>query len=402
MRASSLSAFVPQSMPFNSFSYPAFLAATVALFWILPVKLRTYFLIAVGVLFYVSHTPSSFVVIALLSLFTFVIGQTLLRTPDRRVMRTVLAIAFIVLVFALFKYEAMIAHSVNAVFGTTYSPLKIAMPLGISFFVFEFIHYVIEIHRGHITRHSMKDFAAFALFFPTMVSGPIKRFEQFRESLSTLGWKPEYAYRGVQLIVLGYAQKYVFADPLIPFTQHLAHPEVLDSMTSALGGLFFYAFRIYFDFAGLSNIAIGSALLFGILVPKNFNNPYARPNIQLFWNNWHMSLSSWVRDYVYITLGGNRRGEVFTLLNLTISMMIVGLWHGASWNFVVWGLYHGVGLSVHRLWKKAGLSLGSSFIGRIIGVVLTFLFVMVGWAFFVTDSLSDSILLLQKAFPFLL
>jgi alginate O-acetyltransferase complex protein AlgI len=272
------------------------------------------------------------------------------------------------------------------------------LPLGISFFTFEFVHYLIDAYRGKIPDHSPLTFFGFTFFFPTLVSGPIKRFQPYAASIHENVFKAQEFWAGILLIFLGYSQKYMFADPLIPFTSILEHPEALPSTFSAASGLFLYSLRIYFDFAGLSNIAIGSALLFGILVPRNFNNPYFSPDIQQFWRRWHMSLGSWVLDYIYIPLGGNRGGKIRTTVNLVAAMVIIGIWHGAGWNFAVWGLYHGLGLAAHRVWRSF-VPASDLLIARILGTIGTFVFVTIGWAFFVTSSLTDSFLLLSKAFP---
>ncbi len=385
-------------MLFNSYSYPVFLILSVLLFWSVPSRWRLAVLFVAGVIFYASHSVLALLLISGTALVVYAAGQGLLRgtLPSRRVWQPIL---LVVLLFILLKYSALIASTIASIRGgTPGSVTALFLPLGISFFTFEFIHYLTDIHRGEIREHGFWEFMVFTFFYPTLVSGPIKRFEAFTDSLRNHRWNASYVYQGCVLILLGYAQKYILADPLIPFTEPLGAPAFLPSRLSAAMGLVFYSFRIYFDFAGLSNIAIGSALLFGILVPKNFSYPYLRPNIQLFWNNWHMSLSSWVRDYIYITLGGSRRGAIWTLTNLLLAMLVVGIWHGASWNFAVWGVYHGMGLVVHRLWLQAGWHFPRNVFGSVLGVLCTFLFVTIGWAFFVTSSLTDSLVLLQKIF----
>ena len=388
-------------MPFNSFSYPAFLLCTVLLFWIVPARLRVWLLILSGILYYVSHDARSVLLIGGLALGTFAAGKVLEYRGVARRACMVASVLLLVLVLVYFKYLGLLTGTFASLSGLPLFVQKIALPLGISFFTFEFIHYIVDRYHGKILPHPLRDFFAFAFFFPTLVSGPIKRFEQFHASLHDLRWRPDLFFTGILFLLLGYGQKYLFADPLIPFTTVLSHPEALLTPLSASGGLVLYSFRIYFDFAGLSNIAIGSAMLLGILVPQNFQAPYLSTDIQMFWRRWHMSLSSWVRDYVYILLGGSRKGMLMTAVNLLIVMVVVGIWHGDSWNFAVWGLWHGCGLILHRLWRSAGLTLGQSLPARILGIILTFTFVTIGWAFFVTSSLQDSWLLLTTIFPFL-
>lgn len=382
-------------MLFNSYTYLAFLTLCVVLYWTAPERWRLTLLILFGSLFYLDYSPIYFLLILGLACTVFAAGRhRLTGRSDHAIGACVL---LVLLVFILFKYEHLF---IATIFGGTRAEgaLGLIMPLGISFFIFEFIHYLTDIARGKIRIHPPGEFFAFTLFFPTMISGPIKRFQPFVQSLSSLRFRPDLFWQGTLLIIAGFFQKYVLADPLIQFTANLAHPEVIPTTLGAQGGLFAYSLRLYWDFAGLSNVAIGSALLFGITVPQNFHLPYLSRDIQDFWRRWHMSLSSWVRDYIYITLGGNRRGKVMTLLNLTLAMTIVGLWHGAGWNFAVWGLYHGIGLSLHRLWYAYGPR-WHGFVWSVIGWISTFLFVTIGWAFFVTQTFSDSLLLLSKAFP---
>lgn len=384
-------------MPFNSYSYPAFLLLTVLLYWRLPRAWRPGLLILLGVVYYAAHDAKSLLLIGGLALLTYAVGRILLHRTAHPGICTAASVTLLVLVLTYFKYAGLLASTFGSFLSQPSSVPSIALPLGISFFTFEFIHYIVESGRGKIAPHRARDFFVFAFFFPTLISGPIKRFQQFHTSLDELRWRPEMFYTGTLFLLLGYGQKYLLSDPLIPFTQALAYPDLL-TWFSASGGLLLYSFRIYFDFAGLSNIAVGSAMLLGILVPKNFDSPYLSTNLQDFWQRWHMSLSSWVRDYVYITLGGSRRGMIITSVNLLIVMAVVGLWHGSGWNFAAWGIWHGCGLAVHRLWRGAGNAFGSSLPERILGLLLTFSFVTVGWAFFVTTSLHDSIRLLSILF----
>lgn len=384
-------------MPFNSYSYPAFLLLTVLLYWRFPRAWRPGLLILLGVVYYAAHDAKSLLLIAGLALLTYAVGRIAQHRTAHPGICTAASVTLLVLVLVYFKYAGLLASTLGFFLGQRVSVTSIALPLGISFFTFEFIHYIVESARGRITAHRARDFFAFAFFFPTLISGPIKRFQQFHSSLAELRWRPEMFFTGALFLLLGYGQKYLLADPLIPFTQALAYPELL-TWFSACGGLLLYSFRIYFDFAGLSNIAVGSAMLLGILVPKNFEAPYLSTDLQEFWQRWHMSLSSWVRDYIYITLGGSRRGMIMTAVNLLIVMTVVGLWHGSGWNFAAWGIWHGCGLAVHRLWRGAGNAFGSSLPERILGMLLTFSFVTVGWAFFVTTSLHDSLRLLSILF----
>lgn len=380
-------------MPFNSILYLVFLAVTVTLYWIIPHRWRGFALIIFGVLFYAYAGVKNILLLGSIGMMSY--GAGLLFERDRHRWKIVLAVCLLVLILTFFKYVG----AAIALFKI--GDLAVALPLGISFYTFELIHYLVEMYRGNIRSPAPRDFFAFLLFFPTRVSGPIRRFPDFVQQLRMIHLKPEYLFCGVLLLVLGYAQKIVIADPLVPFTSALQDPTELKSGLDVLIRLYAYSIRIYADFAGLTNIAMGSALLFGILVPRNFNYPYLRPNIALFWRSWHMSLSNWVRDYLYIPLGGNRRGEKRTVLNLLFAMFIIGIWHGSTLNFAVWGLWHGAGLAVNRLWRLTlGRNIRSSWFTYTLGVIITFHFVTIGWALFVTSSLQDSMLLFSKLLPY--
>lgn len=380
-------------MPFNSVLYIVFLAATVGTYWVMPQRYRAWALIIFGVLFYAYAGVKNILLLGSIGMMSY--GAGLLFERDRHRWKMVLGICLLVLILTLFKYIGA------AVALFKMGDFAVALPLGISFYTFELIHYLVEVYRGNIQSTGLRDFFAFLLFFPTRVSGPIRRFPDFVRQLQNIRLKPEHVFYGVLLLALGYAQKIVIADPLVPFTVALQDPTQLKSGLDILVRLYAYSIRIYADFAGLTNIAMGSALLFGIVVPRNFNYPYLRPNISLFWRSWHMSLSNWVRDYLYIPLEGNRKGEMRTVLNLLFVMFIIGIWHGSTFNFAVWGLWHGAGLAVNRLWRLTlGRNIRSTWFTYTLGVIVTFHFVTIGWALFVTTSLNDSMLLLSKLLPY--
>ncbi|MBI3336788.1 MBOAT family protein [Candidatus Peregrinibacteria bacterium] len=379
-------------MPFNSTLYLVFLAGTVCLYWVIPERHRVFALIAFGGLFYAYAGLPYLLLLGGLGGASYSVG--LLIERDRERWKLLFGVCLLALVLTFFKYAGAVTELLHA------GGWDLMLPLGISFYTFELIHYLVEIYRGNIRNPKPDDFLAFLLFFPTRVSGPIRRFPAFTSQLKDIRFKPEYLLYGVTLLVLGYAQKIIIADPLVPFTQGLQDPTVLSAL-EVLARLYAYSIRIYADFGGLTNIAMGSALLFGVLVPRNFNYPYLRPNISLFWRSWHMSLSNWVRDYLYIPLGGNRHGEWRTALHLLIAMFVIGIWHGSSLNFAVWGLWHGVGLMVNRWWRLTiGRSMPSNWFMYVLGVIITFHFVTIGWALFVTDSLGDSLIIFYKILPY--
>ena len=275
----------------------------------------------------------------------------------------------------------------------------LVLPLAISFFTFEFVHYVVDARRGALPEHGFADFLAFMLFFPTMVAGPIKRFQDFQPQIAAARADATAVSEGITRITVGLAKKICLADTLTPATALLQSSSGVASARPAdiLVALLAFAAKIYMDFSGYSDIAIGSARLFGIRVPENFAWPYLRRNIAEFWRHWHMSLTSWITDYVYKPLGGNRRGLPRTALNVVIAMAVSGLWHGAQWHFVVWCLFHGALLAGFRAWEglvkdplvarvpwlaegRAARALGAA--GTALGGVITFALVTIGWGLF--------------------
>src|SRR6266850_1436719 len=262
-------------------------------------------------------------------------------------------IAQAIIFLIAFKYWNFLS---GLVFGSAaHNPVFWAgafLPLGISFFTFEFIHYAVDRYRGATPAGKFGEYLAFILFFPTMVAGPIKRYQDFRPKLAnpSLIWDQDWQ-TGITRILIGLAKKFMIADLLTAFTNHLNHADIAVAQRWVLPiWLLAYGMKIYFDFSAYSDIAIGSARLFGIKVPENFDWPYLRTNIAEFWKHWHMSLYRWLVDYVFIPLGGSRVNPSRVYLNILITMFLSGLWHGAGLNFIVWGLWHGTLLVIHRLW----------------------------------------------------
>jgi alginate O-acetyltransferase complex protein AlgI len=261
-------------------------------------------------------------------------------------------------------------------------------PLGISFFVFEYVHYLIEVYRGTFGPARFRDLTLFIMFFPTLICGPIKRFQGFRPDEAAAAFDAAGASEGIRRILIGFAKKTLVADTIAPYcTPIFNRPDQYGALTLWLA-VYGYALQIYFDFAGYSDIAIGTARLLGYRVPENFDYPYLQPNIARFWRAWHMSLTSWITDYVYIPLGGSRRGERRAAWNRLVSMTLCGLWHGAAMHFALWGLYHGVMLNLYRLWERVrGPRAGPAHpLARAFGTFLTFHVVCIGWVLFVCDT----------------
>jgi alginate O-acetyltransferase complex protein AlgI len=379
------------------------LAAAVALFRFAPGKLRPWLIFICGLAFYGYYAGSFWLLILGEALLVYVLGRTM-RRPRIALPAFAIGLAGTIGALAYFKYSRLLGPILGQALGSHASALPtfqdIAVPLAISFFTFEFIHYIVDIRRGTIERHSVGDFLAFAMFAPTMVAGPIKRFQQFSPQVQAARADATDVSAGITRIAVGLAKKMVLADTFALWLGPLGSTGSLDqaSKFQIVSALFAYSLHIYFDFSGYSDIAIGSARLFGISVPENFAWPYLRSSIRSFWRHWHMSLTRWVTDYIYIPLGGNRRGLAVTCLNLMAAFTIVGIWHGAAWHFAAWGAFNGLLLVGHRLWTELGrkpllaavpaLEKGATgkllhYTGSAAGGVLTFSLVTLGWGLFV-------------------
>jgi alginate O-acetyltransferase complex protein AlgI len=377
-------------MIFTTWVYGLFLLVAVCVHWLCPARWRVPVLTVLGGYFYWYWFPPHLALIVVATLLVLGVGRAI-GGAGGGARRGWLAAGVAACVGGLvyFKYQGLLADLVAPIAGGAAGERALPRPpLGISFFVFEYVHYLIEVYRGTFAPATLRDFGLFILFFPTLICGPIKRFGQFAPQ-EHLVRRLEAAdvNAGLERILIGLAKKTLVADAVAPYCGPvLAFPNFYAWWQLWLG-VYGYALQIYFDFAGYSDIAIGSARLLGYRVPENFDYPYLQPNIARFWRSWHMSLTSWITDYVYIPLGGNRRGEWRASWNRLASMTLCGLWHGAAPHFAVWGLYHGVALNLYRFWeRRRGPRTGAPhWLGRAAGTVVTFHVVCIGWVLFVCD-----------------
>jgi alginate O-acetyltransferase complex protein AlgI len=381
-------------MLFTTYWFVIFVVIFFPVYWAVrwPVVRRGWLLAGCAVFHYHFAGPAGVLPIIILGSVTYLAGLS------RRRLLCGLAIALAVLALAFYKYTLFLSQGVVALFAPELAARTLAQagrwlpalpPLGISFFVFEFVHYLVEVYRGSEPIRRPADFALFSIFFPSLVAGPIKRYHQFipslHEGVAHAGFADVAA--GAQRIALGFFKKVVLADNLTLVINAYAGGFATLAPLEAWGLLAAIAARIVLDFSGYSDIAIGLARLMGVTLPENFRWPYIATNLQDFWQRWHISLSSWIRDYVYIPLGGNRHGVARKLLNGLVAFTLCGIWHGPAWNFAFWGLWHGLGLAVQSSYQTA---LGP--VGRAIawvfdflpflGWLLTILFVGFGWLLF--------------------
>lgn len=292
-----------------------------------------------------------------------------------------------------FKYTDFFIDNINIVFGTGYELPHIVLPLAISFFTFTQIVYLVDSYRGETAEYDLLNYALFVTFFPHLIAGPIVHHRQIMPQFSsrwTLTKRNSNILRGLIIFAIGLFKKVVIADSFAVWADAGFDGGQELAFFSAWATSLSYTFQLYFDFSGYCDMAIGASLLFNIWLPINFNSPYKALDIQDFWRRWHITLSSFLRDYLYIPLGGNRGAQYRTYLNLFITFVLGGLWHGATWMFVIWGAMHGCALAVHRFWKGLGRPMHP-----LLAWLLTFLFVNAAWVFFRAKTMDDALRVLK-------
>jgi D-alanyl-lipoteichoic acid acyltransferase DltB (MBOAT superfamily) len=363
-------------------------------------RFRTVYVLLFSFFFYYKAGGMYFILLIACSIINYSLSNFLHKakeTKKRQVfLATLIAINLGILIY--YKYTNFIIGNVNAVFNGDISFQNIILPIGISFFLFQAISYAIDVYRRQIEPASnLLDFSFYLCFFPQLVAGPIVRAKEFLPQMyKKLNLTKEEMGKALFLIMVGLIKKAVISDYIsLNFVDRVfGAPNsytAIENLLAAYG----YAIQIYCDFSGYSDMAIGLALLMGFKLPVNFLTPYKSKSVTEFWRRWHISLSSWLRDYLYISLGGNRKGKVRTYANLFLTMLIGGLWHGAAWRFVVWGGLHGVALAVERLLKPY-IKVPQNIFTRIIGVILTFHFVTLAWIFFRARDFSTAMELIGK------
>ena len=358
---------------------------------------RNLYLTLFSLFFYYKTGGIYFLLILLMSLTDYTISLFLTTTKEykHRKWLVTTSVVFDLGVLCYFKYTGLLGEMLSALTDGNISFGDIFLPVGISFFTFQSLSYVIDVYRGDIEpAKSWSDYLFYLCFFPQLVAGPIVRAKDFLPQIHqpTLVTR-QMMGRGVFLILIGLIKKAVISDYIsVNYVDRIFDAPLLYSGFENLMGVYGYALQIYCDFSGYSDMAIGIALLLGFRFPTNFDLPYRSATITEFWRRWHISLSSWLRDYLYIPLGGNRKGRRRTYINLMLTMLLGGLWHGASGRFVLWGALHGCGLAAHKwlMSRTSSPAFGKdmSLWRRVLGVIFTFNFVCLGWILFRADSLS--------------
>ena len=303
-------------------------------------------------------------------------------------------------ILGYFKYANFFLWNWNAMVEGNFQPLDIILPVGISFYTFQSISYIVDVYKGRVApTQTWLEYLFFLSFFPALVAGPIVRADYFipqiRENRSAT---TQETYIGLWLIITGVIKKAIIADYIAQYNDLIFQTPTGYSGFESLMGVIGYTMQIYCDFSGYSDMAIGIAMIMGFTLMKNFDFPYKSKNLTEFWRRWHISLSTWLRDYVYIPLGGNRKGTFRTYLNNFLTMLIGGLWHGAAWKFVFWGAMHGAGLAVHKACRPWLDRLPDRYWIKALAWTLTMIYVSLLWVFFRADSWTDSWLIIQNIF----
>jgi len=399
-------------MLFNSFVFILFLIVILPVFYSLSPRYKNFFLVLASYFFY-GYWDWRFCFLLLIStIVDYVIGLAIYNSDDKSKRKSLLltSITINLSILGVFKYYGFFIESLTplaTIFGGNldYLHLNIILPVGISFYTFQTMSYTIDIYKGEMKpTTSFIDFALFVSFFPQLVAGPIERAKNLLPQLSSIK-KPTQTQisKGICLVVLGMFKKVMIGDTCGRIVDHIFAQQELYFSDELLAALILFSIQIYADFSGYSSIARGVAKLLGIELMKNFEQPYLSSNITEFWRRWHISLSSWLKDYLYIPLGGNRKGKVRTYINLMLTMLLGGLWHGASWTFVVWGGLHGIYLSIHKFFlgnKKPAFEYKyhkfNDFIIYLFKTFSTYVLVLFTWLFFREKSFSDAVYFIDK------
>lgn len=354
-------------MLFSSFNYLIFLPLVVGLYWVLPDKFRKPLLLLASYFFYMSWLPKYGLLLFGLTLANYFLGLLIGKSEHRKKLFLMIAISINLGCLCFFKYTNFLLDSIwqglrgllhitgmNAAPFADTPMFDILLPLGISFFAFEFIHYVVDVYKGSLPMRNFIDFALFSSFFPSQIAGPIKRFQDFSKQLTNPPVFNKQDFNdGIVLILQGLFKKVCLGDTLAQLVVDpgFANPSALGTLDAWIV-FFAFTFQIFFDFSGYTDIGRGSALLFGYRVPENFNLPYLSANFLELWRRWHISLGLWLRDYLYFPLGGSQCSVWVQRRNLFLTMALGGLWHGAAWHYIFFGCAHGVILAITRDWQK--------------------------------------------------
>lgn len=368
-----------------------FLPAVLILYYLLPVRFRNVILLLASLVFYAWGEPVYLFLMLLSILFNYFSGLDIARNlQDKRAAKRSLVFNLIInlAVLGFFKYEGFVLDTLNGILPVHISYHALPLPIGISFYTFQILSYIIDVYRGNVkVQTNLPNFALYVTMFPQLIAGPIVQYADVDEQLASREVSWTKFGEGSMYFIRGLAKKVLLANTSgMIFTEVSGLAKGNIAVMTAWLGAFAYMFQIYFDFSGYSDMAIGLGKMFGFEFNMNFNYPYVSKSITEFWRRWHISLSSWFRDYVYIPLGGNRVSKIKHIRNLLIVWFLTGLWHGAAWNFVAWGLYYGVILIIEKYLLSSVLDRLPDVVRHIYSIVL----VVIGWVLFFSSSFGQA------------
>ena len=360
------------------------------------------FVVAFSLYFYYKSSGLFFLLLVCTSLLDWILSRVLVKLDSKGAKKACVAASIItsLSILGYFKYANFFLWNWNQMVEGNFQPLDIILPVGISFYTFQSISYIVDVYKGRVApTRTWLEYLFFLSFFPALVAGPIVRADYFLPQVEQNSRpKREEIYLGFWMIILGIIKKAIIADYISQYNDLIFSSPTGYSGFESLMGVIGYTMQIYCDFSGYSDMAIGIALIMGFKLSPNFNFPYKSKNLTEFWRRWHISLSSWLRDYLYIPLGGNRKGTIRTYVNNFLTMLIGGLWHGAAWKFVFWGGMHGVGLAVHKASKPLLDKIPNIYPVKLLSWTVTIIYVSLLWVFFRAESWTDSWLIIKNIF----
>lgn len=378
-----------------------FLPLTLIIYYVSPKVLRNLILCIVSLIFYAWGEPVYIVIIIFSTIFDYVNGVLIDKYRDRKGITKAIFINSIIInlgILGFFKYYGFVVDNINTIFNLNIEVDTLPLPVGISFYTFQTMSYVIDVYLGKVqAQKNIISFGTYVTMFPQLVAGPIVKYSDIDMQLQERKVTFDRFGEGMELFIKGLALKVLLANNIGLLWTSVKTTSISElTILTAWMGIIAFAFQIYFDFRGYSAMAQGLGKMFGFDFPENFNYPYISKSVTEFWRRWHISLGSWFREYVYIPLGGNRTGLIKQLRNLLIVWFLTGLWHGANWNFIVWGLYFGLFVTLEKLFLLKWLKNRMSFIGH----VYTLIIVLIGWVFFEFENLAVAIDFIGTMFGF--
>lgn len=363
-----------------------FLPSVVLIYFIVKKNLRNHFLLISSLLFYAYGEPRYLAIMLLIIILNYIFG-ILVSTEKYKKLFLLISVIVNLSFLVYFKYLNFFIKNINNYFPVIISSLDVVMPIGISFFTFQSLSYVIDVYRKEV--EVCKDIYKLALyvsFFPQLIAGPIVKYHDIQKEIDTRNESFQNIYEGLKRFSFGLGKKIIIANTVGQVANNIFSLEItIIDYKIAWMGILCYSLQIYFDFSGYSDMAIGLGKVFGFHFLENFNYPYISKSITEFWRRWHISLSTWLKEYLYISLGGNQKGNIRTYINLSIVFLATGIWHGAKWSFLFWGVWHGIFIVLEKIIK---IEHNPSILKRILGHIYTILIFVIGWVFFRSENLN--------------